>query len=127
VARKEQRRAVFDGPTEFGRKSSGAIQVNYGKIVVMDAKPGRKAAKWVLKCVTANVCLCGCGKQQFKRGLSQNCYYAWRSTRERLGEAEKQAAYDARLIRGGRLLVAGGAQQIKKQTVFSQAAAEVAS
>jgi hypothetical protein len=100
--------------------------VNYGKIVVMDAKPGRKAANWVLKCVTAGVCVCGCGAKQFKRGLAQNCYYAWRSTRERLGSAEKQAAYDSKLIRGGRLLVAGGAHQLKRQTVFSQAAAEVA-
>lgn len=97
----------------------------YKKIVVMDAQPSRKAKKWVRKCVDANVCLCGCGLEPLKRGLAQNCYYAWYSARSSLGDAEKQAAYDSRLIREGRLLNAGEGRKLRNPTVFSKAAADV--
>lgn len=91
----------------------------------MDAKPTAKAQRWVEQCITANLCLCGCGKKPIKRGLAQNCYYAWRSNRSKLADAEKQAAYDARLIRSGRLLVPSAARAVKRNSVFTQVAAEV--
>jgi hypothetical protein len=107
-------------------EQQSGLKMIYGKIVVMDAKPTPKAKKWILRCVALNVCVCGCGKPQLKRGLAQNCYYAWYAQREALGTAEKQAAYDARLIRGGKLLAPGSARQLRRSDVFAKAAAEVA-
>lgn len=100
------------------------------EIVVMDANATKKSKAWVTTCIEQNVCLCGCGEKEtptkpFKRGLCSKCYYDWRTTRAALGTDRKRAAYDASLIRMGKLLAPQSVRNLKSQSVFSKAAAEV--
>ncbi len=96
----------------------------------MDANATKKSKAWIAACIEQNACLCGCGEKEtptkpFKRGLCSKCYYDWRTTRAALGNDQKRAAYDASLIRMGKLLAPQSARKLKSASVFSKAAAEV--
>lgn len=95
------------------------------EIIVMDAKPSAKAMTHIMACVKENKCLCGCGKPMLKLGLAQNCYYRWRSLRMKLATKAKRAAYDAKLIRIGRLLPGSMIVQLRRRSVFDSVASEI--
>lgn len=95
------------------------------EIIVMAANPTPKAGKHIAARVAAGQCLC-CDKPLLKRGLCHRCYYAWMVNRRKLDSATKRAAYDARLIRAGKLLAPQAVRAIKDQTVFGQASRDIA-
>lgn len=118
---KERRRVDGDGCGAQDATSDSRSTIVEGEIWFMDAKAVGKAKKHVQNCVGLNVCLCGCGRPAVRRGLAQNCYYAWWSTRRKLSRAQ-QVRYDAKLIRQGKLLAAHSVVELKQNSVFTQAA-----
>jgi hypothetical protein len=95
------------------------------EIVVMQANPTPKARKHIQVKVDKKQCLC-CEKPSLKRGLCYQCYYDWSKTRKSLGSATKRAAFDAKLIRAGKLLKEQAIREFKNKSVFDVAAAEIA-
>jgi hypothetical protein len=91
------------------------------EIVVMAAEAIGKAKKRVEDRVSAGKCLC-CENQALKRGLCHQCYYKWRTVRSSLGSAAKQAAFDSKLIRMGKLLHPQAVRDIKSGNVFAEVA-----
>ncbi len=96
----------------------------FNEVIVIDARPSSKAARHIADCVAKNECICGCGRPILKRGLAANCYYAWRRARARLRTTKDQAAFDARLIRIGRLLAEQCIRSLRRKTVFDRVAEE---
>jgi len=90
----------------------------------MQAHPTTKARKHIQERVDKKQCLC-CPKPSLKRGLCHQCYYVWRKERQTLPDAAKKAAYDAKLIRMGRLLKGWAVCDYKSKSVFAAAAAEI--
>lgn len=78
-------------------------------LIAMDVTPTPKAKKHIQEKVSAGKCLC-CDKPLLKRGLCYQCYYKWRRVRSELQTKTKQAEFDAKLIRIGRLL---GTQDVR--------------
>lgn len=100
------------------------------EIVTVDAKPTAKALDHIRARLAKGECI-GCkanpGKAK-RRGLCDPCYEAWRSARIRLATPRLQAAFDARLIRMGRLLMAQGVRVFNGvRSVFQELAEEVKS
>lgn len=95
------------------------------EIIVMSAIPTPKAKRHIEERVRKDQCLC-CEKKSLKRGLCYLCYYQWRSMRNGLPNATKRAAYDAKLIRTGRLLKSQAVREIKARNEFTKAAQEFA-
>lgn len=62
-----------------------------------------------------------CDRKSRCRGLCNRCEGVWRDTRGAMSP-EDAAAYDARLIRAGRLLPARGAQEYTNDSVFKRMA-----
>lgn len=96
----------------------------FEEIIVMSAKPTPKAAKHIAQRIAKKQCLC-CEKPLLKRGLCHQCYYRWMTRRRDLPTGAKRAAYDAKLIRCGRLLASGAVRRVKDNSVFAQAQREV--
>lgn len=95
------------------------------EIIVMSANPTPRAHKHIATRVANGQCLC-CENLHLKRGLCHRCYYAWMVNRRKLESATKRAAYDARLIRAGKLLAPQAVRAIKDQSVFGQASRDIA-
>jgi hypothetical protein len=96
----------------------------FNEIVVMSATPTPKAARHVAERVSKGQCLC-CDEPAIKRGLGQSCYYAWMANRRKLNTPTKRAAYDAKLIRIGRLLAPQAVRSIRDRSVFGRTSSEV--
>ena len=93
------------------------------EIVVMAAEAVGKAKKLVQERVSAGKCLC-CSNPALKRGLCYQCYYKWRVARATLGNATAQAAFDAKLIRIGKLLHPQAVRGLKIENVFAALASK---
>ena len=91
------------------------------EIVVMAAEAIGKFKKKVQERVSSGKCLC-CEKPALKRGLCYQCYYKWRTVRVTLGSASKQASFDAKLIRIGKLLHPQAVRDIKSRNIFAEVA-----
>jgi len=96
----------------------------YEEIIVMAANPTPKATKHIAERVGKGQCLC-CDKKALKRGLCYQCYYSWMTNRKKLANATKRAAYDAKLIRAGKLLAAQAVRALRDHSIFNQASKEV--
>ena len=92
--------------------------------MVSDAKPTKRIAAEVQARVASGKCLC-CDKTGRRRGLCDTCYHSWYMNRMRM-DAQNAAAFDARLIRAGRLLPAGTSRRLRRQNVFDRFASQIA-
>lgn len=120
---KERKKRASGHKARFTQLLFGPLEM-FEEIIVMAASPSPKAQKHIAERVSKKQCLC-CDKPLLKRGLCYQCYYKWRTARQALSSMTKRAAYDAKLIRIGKLLAAQDIRQFKDSSVFSQASKEV--
>lgn len=93
------------------------------EIFFMEVQRSRAAEAAVRDRVLAGKCVCGCGRdsgEHAKLGLSRTCYYQHREAKKGLSR-RKAAAYDAKLMREGKLLGPHEVRRIKRTTVFDEA------
>lgn len=91
------------------------------EVLVLDTRMTAKTRKHVQDCVAKGVCLCGCGKPATRRGLANNCYYAYRRVVQSMNKSDA-ARYTADLIKRGLLLAVQGVRVIKRNTPFDRVA-----
>lgn len=72
------------------------------EIFVLDVSVAMNAKRFVKDKVEAKVCLC-CDSPSSRRGLCRKCYNAFQYVASRLPKRER-AAFEAKLIRQGKLL-----------------------
>lgn len=90
-------------------------------VVVEIQKAAPKIQKRVNEAVQVGTCLECRERSMEKRGLCSRCYQRWYLVRVRLAPS-RQASFDARLIRLGKLLPQQGARRIKQNNSFAIAA-----
>lgn len=89
-------------------------------VFVMQVKPRKALIPQIVRRLSVKTCICGCGKPEYRNGLSRKCHYAHEKDMYALAPDDR-AAFVSKRIRRGLWLTAALRRLLKTEAAKASA------